>query len=487
MNFHCLPRLTAAFGLLAFCLTATGPLRAAELATSSPPPPIPLELAPRLGLPFGDNAVFQQQMPIPVWGWTLPNAEVVVALDQQKKSTVAGEDGRWQVKLDAMHADPLASLDEAPAGHTMTVTTTLDGKEATLSLNHLLIGEVWLCAGQSNIGGKLGSGAAGSTLPDGSILTGKYPAMRQMGSPASGPWLVCSPETVGQFKKVGFYFAHPIQKEIRVPIGIISASVGGSGIETWMNQPALPASNYETLIAPIAHYGIRGTVWYQGEGNEKDRRSYLPKMRSLILGWRDVWKQGDFPFYFVQIASIGESPADQPQGGDGRAEIRNAQLEAHTMIPNTGMAVTIDIGDKKEHPKNKYDVGLRLSRWALHKNYGKADLVPSGPLYKSHVVEGGKIRVKFDHAKHSLMLAKKEGTQPPVPTPDAPMPWLSIQSKDGTWHWAEGKIDGSDLIVSSKEVSEPIAVRYAYTQHPVGCNLYNKDGLPASPFSTCGY
>ena len=128
-----------------------------------------------------------------------------------------------------------------------------------------------------------------------------------------------------------------------------------------------------------------------------------------------------------------------------------------------------------------------MAAWALNKAYGKKDVVPSGPLFKSQEIEGSKIRVKFEHAQHGLMLAKKEGYEPPVPTPDAPMPWLSIQSKDGSWHWAEGKIDGSDLIVSSQEVSEPLAVRYAYTVNPAGCNLYNKDGLPASPFSTCGY
>jgi sialate O-acetylesterase len=146
--------------------------------------------------------------------------------------------------------------------------------------------------------------------------------------------------------------------------------------------------------------------------------------------------------------------------------------------------VTIDIGDRKEHPRNKYDVGLRLARWALHRDYGQTGLVPSGPHYKSHAIEGKTIRVKFDHAQNGLMLAQKEGYAPPVPTPDAPMPWLSIQARDGTWHWAQGRIDGPDLIVSSKEVSHPIAVRYAYTQFPAGCNLYNTDGLPASPFST---
>jgi sialate O-acetylesterase len=468
-------------GLLAICLSLTGPLRAAE----EPPDltEIPLELAPKMGLPFGDNAVLQQQIPIPVWGWSLPGAEVVAEFDQQRKSAVAGEDGRWQVTLDAMPADRLVSLDEAPPGRTLTITSRHQGKEASIKLHNLLVGEVWLCAGQSNIGGKLGRGAAGSKLPDGSVLTGNYPAMRQMISPSAGPWVVCTPETVGLFKKVGFYFGHPVQKEIRVPIGIISASVGGSNIESWMNQPALPGSHYETQIAPIASYAIRGTIWYQGEANAKDGHGYLPKMRSLIEGWREVWKQGDFPFYFVQIASIGESPADQPAGGDGRAGIRNAQFQA-LALPHTGMAVTIDIGDRKEHPRNKYDVGLRLARWALHRDYGQTGLVPSGPLYKSHAIEGKTIRVKFDHAQNGLMLAQKEGYAPPVPTPDAPMPWLSIQARDGTWHWAQGRIDGPDLIVSSKEVSHPIAVRYAYTQFPAGCNLYNTDGLPASPFST---
>jgi sialate O-acetylesterase len=151
------------------------------------------------------------------------------------------------------------------------------------------------------------------------------------------------------------------------------------------------------------------------------------------------------------------------------------------------MAVTIDIGEKKEHPYNKFDVGLRLARWALHKDYGMKDLVPSGPLYKAHQIEGRTIRVKFDYAQNGLMLANKNSHELPVTTPDAAMPWLSIQAKDGSWYWAEGKIAGSDLIVTSKEVTEPVAVRYAYTMFPVGCNLYNKDGLPASPFTTSGY
>ena len=151
------------------------------------------------------------------------------------------------------------------------------------------------------------------------------------------------------------------------------------------------------------------------------------------------------------------------------------------------MAAAIDIGDPREHPPNKYDTGIRLARWALHRDYAKKDLVPSGPLYKSCKIEGDKIRVSFDYAQNGLMCARKDGLAPPVPTPGAAIPWLSIQAKDGTWHWAEGVIDGTDLLVSCKDVTEPVAVRYAYTNFPAGFNLYNKDGLPASPFSTCGF
>lgn len=465
----------ASFGLL---------LPAAETQLTAQDQSPALELSPRPARPFGDNAVLQQQKSVPVWGWSLPGAEVAVTLEQQKKSAVAGSDGRWLVTLDAMPADKLTSVHEAPAGHTLTIITKLRGKEATKTLKNILIGEVWLCSGQSNMTGSFGR----APYPPGSLAEANYPAMRNL----TGEWTVCTPQTAGQFYRVGFCFARELQSKLMVPVGLMSAAVAGTQIESWLATPpstdprALKYRCFESKIAPLVGCAMRGTLWYQGEGNAKDKRDYLPKMKALIEGWRKIWGQGDFPFYFVQLASIYQSPSDQPAGGDGRAEIRNAQFEARS-INNTGMVVTIDIGDAKEHPKNKYDTGLRLARWALHNDYGQKDLVPSGPLYKSCKVEGKTIRVQFDYAQNGLMLAKKDGYQPPVPTPDARMPWLAIQARDGTWHWAEGTIDGSDLIVSSKEVSEPIAVRYAYTQNPVGCNLYNKDGLPASPFSTNGY
>jgi sialate O-acetylesterase len=481
MNSRPIFALIAAFGFLALCLSLTSPLPAAELATDFPKPPIPLELAPRMGRPFNDNAVFQQQMPIPVWGWTLPGAEVQVLLDRQQRSAKAGADGRFEVKFDAMPADKLMSVDDAPAGHMLTVVTKAEGKEETKTFSNILIGEVWLCSGQSNMAVKYNS--------RGINLDPKRPALRFLDE----AWLASAADTCGRCYSVSYVFGHKLLGELLVPVGLMNAAVAGTGIEGWWyvapGDPPTPTKyqNYLPRIEPLVGHAMRGALWYQGEANQKQGKDYLPMLKRLIDGWRGAWKQGDFPFYVVQLAPMGESPADKPEGGDGRAAIRNAQFEALTAIPNTGLAVTIDIGEKKEHPKNKYDVGLRLAAWALNKAYGKVDVMPSGPLYKSHAMESGKIRVKFDHTQNGLMLAKKEGYEPPVPTPDAPMPWLSIQAKDGTWHWAEGRIDGSDLIVSSKDVREPIAVRYAYTQFPIGCNLYNKDGLPASPFSTCGY
>lgn len=463
------------------CLNAAEPATAHESKQASAPE---LSLEARCALPFGDNAVFQQNMPLPVWGWSLPQAKVEVSFGNQKKSAVAGDDGAWKVILDPLPADKLASVNEAPEGRSLTIVTSHGGTEATKTFSNILIGEVWLCSGQSNMCGPFGRAA----YPPGSGAQANFPALRVLNQ----NWTVCTPATVGGFTRVGFTFAREIQREIKVPVGILFAAVGGTQIESWIaktpgpNTPVLKYECYLQHILPLTGYAMRGAIWYQGEGNQKDGRNYFPKMKQLIEGWRKTWGQGDFPFYFVQIASIGESPPDQPAGGDGRAEIRNAQFEALS-IKNTGMVVTIDIGDKKEHPINKYDVGLRLARWALNRDYGHKNLVPGGPLYKSCKIEGNTIRVSFDHAQNALMLAKKEGYEPPVPTPGASMPWLSIQAKDGTWHLADGKIDGCDLLVSSKEVGDPIAVRYAYTQYPLGCNLYNKDGLPASPFTTCGY
>ena len=275
-------------------------------------------------------------------------------------------------------------------------------------------------------------------------------------------------------------------------MGVITTAVGGSNIESWLNQPPYSTGgNYQKLLEPHVGYGIRGAIWYQGESNEKDGRDYAPKLKSLITGWRKAWGQGDFPVHYVQLPGIRNSVRDNPAGGDGRAEIREAYT-ATLELPNTGMAVTLDIGTPGEHPPNKYDTGVRLARSVLKTVYGVKG-VTACPLYQSHKVEGTAIRVSFsDDAVGGLVIAQKaralpDGFLPPKPVADGKLQWLSIQAQDGTWHWAEGKIEGAELIVSAKGVADPIAVRYAYTTQPTGPLLYNKDSMPVGPFTTCGY
>jgi len=464
-------------GILVSCMALLTGFSAAQAPVDSP-------LQAGLGTPFLDNAVLQQQIPLPVWGTTEPEAKVTVEFKGQIKITTAQKDGSWRVVLDAMPAKRLTSVNEAPVGEAMTVTCEKNGKKAVKSIQNLILGDVWFCAGQSNMAGAIRTNKKGH-FPEDTQEKANYPALRQFQS-GDAAWVVCAPDTVPAFKKTAFYFARRVQQDALVPIGLMATAVGGSNIDSWLNQEPYPTGgNYVTLVAPLVGYGIRGAIWYQGESNEKDGRGYQPKLESLITGWRKAWNQGDFPFHFVQLPGIGSSSSNNPAGGDGRAEIRQAYVEA-LGLKNTGLAVTIDVGAPGEHPPNKYDTGERLARSVLQKVYGFKDLT-SCPLYIKHAIEGATIRISFDNAQNGLMVAKKEGFPPPVQQPDAAIQWLSIQSKDGTWHWADGKIDGNDLIVSNKEVAEPIAVRYAYTQHPQGNLLYNKDGQAVGPFSTIGY
>jgi sialate O-acetylesterase len=459
------------------------------------PPPVPHSLTGVLGYPYSDHAVLQQKIALPVWGTScFPSTKVTVSFNGQTKHAVSDPNGGWKLSLDPMVADKLSSPNESPEGREMVITFEKHGEKAVTTLKDLLLGEVWLCAGQSNMAGKMKTGT-GSHFPANSIAMADYPAFRQLVSPNEGKWLVCSPNTAPEFKKVCFFFGRRIHNEILVPVGVINAAVGGSKIETWLNQqPYETGGNYTNIIEPLIHYGMRGVIWYQGESNSQNGQGdgYLPMLTSLIKGWRQVWDQSDSPqkdgpranfsFYYVQLPGIGESDKGKPEMGDGRAAIRHAFSEA-LKIENTGMAVCHDIGAKGEHPPNKYDTGIRLSQLALHHDYSRKDLIPFGPLYKSHKIEGKAVRILFDGAE-GLMVATKEGFPPAKPTPDAKLAWLSLQSKDGIWHWADGKIDGSELIVSSPEVSDPVAVRYAYTNNPNGPLLYNRDGLPAAPFAT---
>jgi sialate O-acetylesterase len=224
-------------------------------------------------------------------------------------------------------------------------------------------------------------------------------------------------------------------------------------------------------------------LWYQGESNGNEGASYLYKLRVLIGGWRKLWGQGDFPLYVVQLPNFQQAN-DNPAGGDGWAKIREAQLKA-LAIPNTGVIITIDVGEPGNiHPKNKFDVGERLARWAVAKDYGKKDLVYSGPLYKGMKVEGNKVRISFDHVGSGLMVGKKEGRRPTEEVKDGQLKRFAVAGADKKWVWADAVIEKDTVVVSSPDVPNPVAVRYAFSGNPEGCNLYNKEGLPASPFRT---
>jgi sialate O-acetylesterase len=444
------------------------------------------KLLAEMGLPFKDNAVLQREMMLPIWGSSLPEAEVTVTFNGQTVTASADAKGDWNLKLSPMKAVKLKSVNTSPEGKTMTITCEKDGKKEVRTISNLIMGDVWLCAGQSNMAGRMKRAGHPKNYPPNSINDSNYPALRHFVSDRD-TWDVCTPESAVWISRVSYFFARRVQRDALVPMGLIVTAVGGSSIESWLNQEPYPTGkNYTKLLKPHVGYGIKGAIWYQGESNEKDKRGYHPKLKSLILGWRAAWGQDDFPLHFVQLPGIRNSTLDNPAGGDGRAEIRQAYVETLS-IKNTGMAVTLDIGTQGEHPPNKYDTGDRLARSVLNKVY-ELKHVTGCPLYKQQRIEGSTIRISFtDDANVGLMVAKKEGFPLPQPTPNAKIDWLSIQAKDGSWHWATGKIDGPDLLVTADGIKDPINVRYAYTTQPLGHLLYNKDGIPVGPFTTCGY
>ncbi|MEI7911084.1 MAG: sialate O-acetylesterase [Verrucomicrobiota bacterium] len=435
---------------------------------------------------FGDNMVLQREQPVRVWGWADVGEAVSVALSGTTVATKADDKGQWALELPAVKVGANLEL-------------TVQGNN-TLTLRNVLVGDIWVCSGQSNMAMALKPclGAADD------IKAADLPEIRhikvrnvksgqpELDTPTATPWQVCSPETAPGFTAVGFYFAREIHHRTGVPIGIIDTNWGGTKIEPWTvgEEPAAPDAKpdknglYNAMIHPLVKLPVKGALWYQGEANGSEGETYYEKMRALISGWRKQWGLGDFPFYYVQLANY-QAPTADPAGGNGWAKLREAQLKALT-IPNTGMAVVIDTVPLAQsaniHPVNKCDVGLRLARWALNRDYGQKDLEVSGPLFKALMIEGGKARVEFDHAGSGLMLGKKEGRGEVVETKGEKLNRIAIAGADKRWFWADAVLDHNTLVVSSPEVKEPVAVRYAFEMNPDAANLYNREGLPASPF-----
>ena len=469
----------------------------------------------RLPKVFGSNMVLQRDIELPVWGWADAGEEVAVTLTGVRVTTKAGSDGKWSLRLPAM---------KAGGPHRMGVS----GKNK-IKLDNILVGEVWVCSGQSNMKWPV----IKSNHSEQEIAAEKQPKIRlfhisrlaaiRPQDDVDARWQECLPKTISDFSAVGYFFGRSLHEKLGVPIGLIETAWGGTRIEPWtppvgfrsvpklkalaesveaqsknpntQNGRQTPTHLYNGMAHPILPFAIRGAIWYQGESNLGEGMLYHEKMKALIRGWRSVWKQGEFPFYFVQLAPFryGGSPSALP-------EIWEAQTATLT-VPNTGMAVITDIGNLSNiHPQNKQDVGKRLALWTLAKTYGHKNLVYSGPLYRSMTVKGDTIRLTFHHAEGGLR--SRDGK---------PLSHFQIAGKDGKFVHATADIQGAStywkramqwykqagggrlsgnlffdtLIVHAQSVPKPTAVRFGWDQLAEP-NLINKEGLPASPFRTHG-
>jgi sialate O-acetylesterase len=444
---------------------------------------------------FGSHMVLQRDQKDRVWGKASPGEKVTVRIGTQKKTATADAGGKWSVTL-----DPL------PAGgpHKLTV----EGKNK-VTFDDVLVGEVWVCSGQSNMQLDLN----GANDADLEILTAKYPKIRLISVPAVGTqepkddfrgrWEACTPQTAQSFSAIGFLFGRLLHQALDVPVGLIDDSWGGSAAEAWVRRDILeknpkykplierwkglekesekhpnemhgnarPGNIYNGVLKPTIGYGIKGAIWYQGESNAGRAYQYRDLFPLMIQNWRDAWGIGNFPFYWVQLADF---LPERPQPGEsGWAELREAQTMTLDRLPKTGQAVIIDIGDGKDiHPKNKQGVANRLARLALANDYG-VKIASQSPRYKSMETKENKIVLKFAHAGDGLQT---------FDVPEAR--GFAIAGKDKKFVWAKAQITGKDTIeVWSDEVSEPAAVRYAWADNPV-CNIYGKSGLPLTPFRT---
>lgn len=432
---------------------------------------------------FHDHMVLQREMPIPVWGWATSGEKVVVTLNGKHATAVTDLAGAWRVTLPKM-----------PAGGPFTLTAA---GTSTSTVQDVLLGEVWLCSGQSNM--EMGVNAALNSKEE--VAHATFPHIRLFfgggdiaASPQAdeknGSWWVCGPDTVGYFSAVGYFFARAIHLAKNVPVGIINVSWSGSQIEGWIPRTAyqadktltpmlamintplastMPTVIYNSRIHPLAPFALRGVLWYQGEANTGNAALYRSELPALITGWRQAWGQGNFPFLIVQLPNY-LAVRDQP-GESNWAELREAQALA-CALPNTGLAVTIDIGEAENiHPKNKQEVARRLALIALNTTYGGKEEY-SGPRYRSMTISGQTIRISFAHPGGGLVAQGGDK-----------LTGFAIAGGDGKFVWADAVIAHHAVVVSSPQIVHPTAVRYAWADNPNG-NLYNKLGLPAAPFRT---
>lgn len=482
---------------------------------------------------FGDHMVLQREMAVPIYGTAAAGEKVAVKFREQEKTTTAGADGKWVVKLDKL---------KAGGPDVLTI--------GTLAIKDVLVGDVWIGSGQSNMEIASKFFMAGDPVLAKNVAAGPYPQLRLFSTRGKRIWEEATPQTLEYFSAMLFSFGLPLQKEIGVPVGLMSPAVGGTPSGYWLSEeayradaackaaaekfaktynydaakekydkdlaawkpvsdaakaegkqvpraPTVPAragespgkigNLYESLVRPLVGYGIRGVLWDQGEaGTAITGVDQYTLMGALIRGWRKEWGQGEFPFLYVEKPS-GEGCAFDPTDPVTEKASPFAKLpaqvpplaagiyrETHIRImqyPQTAMVTSTDLGNMT-HPTNKSGYGLRAARVALGMVYGRKVEI-YGPIYASHKIEGSKVRIRFSHAGQGLAAPKTEKLQ-----------GFAIAGEDQKFVWGDAVIDGDSVIVSSASVPKPAAVRYACSQQIPWANLFNKDGLPAPAFRT---
>ena len=479
---------------------------------------------------ISSGMVLQRDQGVPIWGKADPGEAITVRFNGQVRNTAADANGRWLIRLRPLKATATPSI------------LIIEGRNK-IQLPDILVGEVWLVAGQSNMQRLLSETANGPEA----IAAANHPTIRlfnvsrqvafKHAQPPLGVWRACSPDSVKQFSAAGYYFGVELQKELNVPIGLINSSYGGSQAEAWTPveyllasadlkptvdrkkiwdeerprvkvqydeaiqkwreeadkaraagavprpSPSVPdalreyrvaASIYDGMIEPLIPFAIRGAMWYQGESNEARAQQYAILLPVMIKSWRERWGE-EFPFGIVQLPNYRDTKPDPAD--EAWSHVREAQRLTAASVPQTGLIVTIDIGEAHDiHPKNKLDVGKRMARWALVDVY-KQKLLKSGPVFHKAEIKDSKIVVTFSEVGNGLKLT--------VGATSKGLEEFAIAGADRKWYWAEAKIVGRNRVeVWSPQVSQPVAVRYAFNNNPRNPNLTNDTGIPAGPFRT---
>ncbi len=439
---------------------------------------------------LGDNMVLQRNTEVRIWGKAAPGAAVTVRADwnKSKVQTTCNDRGEWLVRL---------KTTEAGGPYTIQVAS---GKES-LKISNILLGEVWLCSGQSNMEMTVSGFTDQPVLQANDILVDAdndqirlFSLKRQtMDTPQDtcvGRWMVSNASSAAQFSAVGYLYARQLQRKLKVPVGVICSSFGGSRIESWMSKEVMagfPAALAETtkpnghkhqsasylyngMISPLLNCVFKGAIWYQGESNVVNYKDYAALMSGMISGWRKDFGFGNFPFYFVQIAPCWYNNSK----ANNSAMQRDEQYKASLAIPNTGMASAIDLGDEFcIHPPDKETVAKRLSYWALSETYGFKGIAFKNPVYKSIEIKDTMAIVSFDNVMNGLNTFGRDNDN------------FEIAGADKVFYPAKVKITGRQARVWSPQVKNPVAVRYAFYNFPQGKGfLYNTAGLPVPSFRT---